>query len=74
MDHRPSVVAAAAILAAYDNHLPEGMLEMKISVVPSWGPSEKVINFSFLSDVVCLLSYFLRLILFSLTGAHIFLL
>ncbi|XP_042021118.1 uncharacterized protein LOC121768657 [Salvia splendens] len=46
-DHRPSVVAAAAVLAACDDHhLTNETLEIKIDAVPSWGPVEKV-SFSF---------------------------
>ncbi|XP_057784462.1 cyclin-D5-1-like [Salvia miltiorrhiza] len=41
MDHRPSVVAAAAVLAACDDHLTNKMLEIKIDAVPSWGALEK---------------------------------
>ncbi|XP_042023717.1 cyclin-D5-1-like isoform X1 [Salvia splendens] len=41
-DHRPSVVAAAAVLAACnDHHLTNETLEIKIDAVPSWGPEEK---------------------------------
>ncbi|KAG6398196.1 hypothetical protein SASPL_139651 [Salvia splendens] len=41
-DHRPSVVAAAAVLAACDDHhLTNETLEIKIDAVPSWGPVEK---------------------------------
>lgn len=47
VDHRPSIVAAAAILAAYDDHLSKEMLEMKINVVSSWGSLEKVISHPF---------------------------
>ncbi|KAH6803386.1 hypothetical protein C2S51_031633 [Perilla frutescens var. frutescens] len=41
MDHRPSVIAAAAVLAAYDHHLTKKTLEIKINDVPSWGSVEK---------------------------------
>ncbi|KAL1538509.1 cyclin-D5-1-like isoform X2 [Salvia divinorum] len=41
-DHRPSVVAAAAVLAASDDHhLTNETLEIKIDAVPSWGAVEK---------------------------------
>lgn len=45
-DHRPSVLAAAAVLAAYDHHLTKQMLEIKINAVPWWGSVEKVSSFA----------------------------
>ncbi|XP_073128098.1 cyclin-D5-1 [Henckelia pumila] len=45
-EHRPSVVAAAAVLAAYDNQLTKKLFEMKINEIPSWGYLEKEDTFS----------------------------
>ncbi|XP_073018710.1 cyclin-D5-1-like isoform X1 [Primulina eburnea] len=45
-EHRPSVVAAAAVLAAYDNQLTRKLFEMKINAIPSWGYLEKEDTFS----------------------------
>lgn len=45
-DHRPSVLAAAAVLAAYNHHLTKQMLEIKINDVPWWGSVEKVSSFA----------------------------
>ncbi|KAH6796820.1 hypothetical protein C2S52_021374 [Perilla frutescens var. hirtella] len=39
--HRPSIIAAAAVLAAYDNGLTKAALETKMDAVPSWGLFEK---------------------------------
>lgn len=46
MDHRPSVIAAAAVLAASDDQLTRTTMEFKINVIPSWGSSEKDHMFS----------------------------
>lgn len=46
MDHQPSIIAAAAVLAAYDYHLTKKILEIKINAVPSWGSLEKVSSFA----------------------------
>ncbi|KAL3813685.1 hypothetical protein ACJIZ3_014953 [Penstemon smallii] len=43
---RPSIIAAAAILAAYDQQLTKNLLEIKINLVPSWGNIEKDRAFS----------------------------
>lgn len=56
MDHRPSVLAAAAVLAACDDHMTNKMVEMKINAVPSWGPAEKV-NFLLLFDGVIFVNF-----------------
>lgn len=42
MEHRPSIIAAAAVLAAYDYHLTKKVMEIKMNAVPSWGSLEKV--------------------------------
>lgn len=47
--HRPSVIAAAVVLAAYDNHLTEVELGSKVGGVTSWGSVERV---SFLLYIV----------------------
>ncbi|XP_076919450.1 cyclin-D5-1-like [Bidens hawaiensis] len=41
MDHRPSVVAIAAVLLAYDDQLTRNLLEFKIGVVSSFHSLEK---------------------------------
>ncbi|GFP78905.1 cyclin-d5-1 [Phtheirospermum japonicum] len=45
-ENRPSIVAAASVLAAFDRHLDKTMLENKIDAIPTWGPEEKVQTFS----------------------------
>nr|QYW07130.1 cyclin D5-2 [Dimocarpus longan] len=37
MDHRPSIIAAAAVLAASDGHLTRKSMELKLNMIPSWG-------------------------------------
>lgn len=37
MDHRPSIVAAAAVLAASDAQLSQKIVEFKINLISSWG-------------------------------------
>ncbi|KAK6151153.1 hypothetical protein DH2020_016085 [Rehmannia glutinosa] len=41
MEHRPSIIAAAAVLAACDYHLTGKLVEIKMNLVPSWGSLEK---------------------------------
>ncbi|KAL0450165.1 UNVERIFIED_CONTAM: Cyclin-D5-1 [Sesamum latifolium] len=41
VEHRPSIIAAAAVLAAYDYQLTRKPLEIKMNAVPSWGSLEK---------------------------------
>ncbi|KAK4416328.1 Cyclin-D5-1 [Sesamum alatum] len=41
VEHRPSIIAAAAVLAAYDYQLTRKRLEIKMNAVPSWGSLEK---------------------------------
>ncbi|GFY86629.1 hypothetical protein Acr_05g0002680 [Actinidia rufa] len=41
MDFRPSIIAVAAVLAASDDHLTRQAMELKISVIPSWGALKK---------------------------------
>ncbi|XP_073023987.1 LOW QUALITY PROTEIN: cyclin-D5-1-like [Primulina eburnea] len=58
-EHRPSVVAAAAVLAAYDNQLTKKLLTLKINAIPSWGYLEKEHTFScynLLQEIVTLKS------------------
>ncbi|KZV22963.1 hypothetical protein F511_38314 [Dorcoceras hygrometricum] len=45
-EHRPSVIAAAAVLAAYDIQLTKKLFEIKINAIPSWGHLEKENTFS----------------------------
>lgn len=45
MDHRPSVIAAAAVLAASDERLTRRVMELKIDIIESWGSLEKVSSF-----------------------------
>ncbi|KAL3637702.1 hypothetical protein CASFOL_018150 [Castilleja foliolosa] len=54
---RPSIVAAASVLAAYDCQLHKKMLENKIDAIPTWGSKEKEQTFScycLLQDVLML--------------------
>ncbi|XP_074381392.1 cyclin-D5-1-like [Apium graveolens] len=46
MDHRPSVIAAAAVLAASDEQLTRTVMELKIDIIESWGSLEKEHIFS----------------------------
>ncbi|PIN06119.1 G1/S-specific cyclin D [Handroanthus impetiginosus] len=46
MEHRPSIIAAAAVLAAYDYGLTKKVLEIKVNAIPSWGSLEKEHTFS----------------------------
>ncbi|XP_059624003.1 cyclin-D5-1-like isoform X1 [Cornus florida] len=41
VDNQPSVIAAAAVLAAYDGQLTKERMEIKIGLIPSWGSQEK---------------------------------
>ncbi|KAL0343500.1 UNVERIFIED_CONTAM: Cyclin-D5-3 [Sesamum angustifolium] len=41
VEQRPSIIAAAAVLAAYDYQLTRKRLEIKMNAVPSWGSLEK---------------------------------
>ncbi|KAL6587712.1 hypothetical protein OROMI_000690 [Orobanche minor] len=56
-ENRPSIVAAATVLAAYDHHLDKTMLENKIDAIPTWGSEEKELTFS----CYCLLQEILML-------------
>ncbi|XP_051117651.1 cyclin-D5-1 [Andrographis paniculata] len=40
-EHRPSIIAAAAVLASYDCRLNKITLENKMEAIPSWGSREK---------------------------------
>lgn len=42
VEHRPSVVAAAAVLAAYDYQLSRTTVDNKMSIISLWGSQEKV--------------------------------
>lgn len=46
MDQRPSVIASAAILAAFDATLTRNAMDHRISVISSWGNIESVSLFS----------------------------
>ncbi|XP_021688275.2 cyclin-D5-1 isoform X2 [Hevea brasiliensis] len=46
LDHRPSIVAAAAVLAASDNQLTRQELELKMKAISSWGSLENEHIFS----------------------------
>ncbi|WOH10180.1 hypothetical protein DCAR_0729643 [Daucus carota subsp. sativus] len=46
MDHRPSVIAAAAVLGASDERLTRAVMELKIDIIASWGSLEKEHIFS----------------------------
>ncbi|CAK9149117.1 unnamed protein product [Ilex paraguariensis] len=45
-EHQPSIIAAAAVLAACEDQLTKASMESKISVITSWGPPEKEHVFS----------------------------
>lgn len=42
MDHRPSMIAAAAVLAASDANMTRQAVELKMNVVPCWDSLEIV--------------------------------
>jgi len=42
MDQRPSIIAAAAVLAAFDATLTKKAMDLRISVISSWGNLESV--------------------------------
>lgn len=42
MDHRPSAIAAAAVLVAIDDQFTKKELELKMSVISLWGSLENV--------------------------------
>ncbi|KAL6339103.1 hypothetical protein AAG906_024254 [Vitis piasezkii] len=46
MDHRPSVIAAAAVLAAFDGQLTRKTMDCKMSVISLWGSRENEHIFS----------------------------
>ncbi|KAA8522599.1 hypothetical protein F0562_013040 [Nyssa sinensis] len=41
MDHRPAIIAAAAVLAASDGQFTIQTVEFKMGIIPSWGSLEK---------------------------------
>ncbi|CAA0829242.1 Cyclin-D5-1 [Striga hermonthica] len=45
-ENRPSIIAAASVLTAYDHNLESAVLEDKINSIPSWGSPEKDLAFS----------------------------
>lgn len=49
MDIRPSIIAAAAVLAVSDGQLTRKTMEVKMSVISSWGSQD---NVSFLCEIV----------------------
>ncbi|CAA2963532.1 cyclin-D5-1-like isoform X1 [Olea europaea subsp. europaea] len=46
VQNRPSIIAAAAVLAAYDSQLTNNELEIKMNTISSWGSLEKEHIFS----------------------------
>ncbi|CAK9185421.1 unnamed protein product [Ilex paraguariensis] len=42
LEHRPLIIAAAAVLAACEDQLTKASMELKISVITSWGSPEKL--------------------------------
>lgn len=42
MDHRPSIIAAAAVLVAIDAQLTKEAVELRISPITLWGSQENV--------------------------------
>lgn len=49
LDHRPSVVAAAAVLAAFDGGLTQKAMELKMDFISTWGSLE---NVSFVCSII----------------------
>lgn len=47
MDHRPSNIAAAAVLAANDIQLTRKSMKLKMDIISLWGPLENVSIFFF---------------------------
>lgn len=41
-DHRPSIIAAAAVLVAIDSQLTKEAVELRISPIALWGSQENV--------------------------------
>lgn len=52
MDIRPSIIAAAAVLAVSDGQLTRKTMELKMSVISFWGSQD---NVSFLLEIVHLI-------------------
>ncbi|GAV80896.1 Cyclin_N domain-containing protein/Cyclin_C domain-containing protein [Cephalotus follicularis] len=46
VEHRPSIIAAAAVLAASDGHLSRNAVGLKVNLIPSWGSQENEHVFS----------------------------
>jgi cyclin D5 len=42
MNQRPSIIASASILAAYDSTLTKQEMDLRLSVISSWGNLESV--------------------------------
>lgn len=42
MDTRPSIIAAAAVLAAFDSQLTRKIMELKMNVISFWRSEDKV--------------------------------
>lgn len=52
VEHQPSFIAAASVLAAYDCKLTQKTVELKTSVISSWGFLEKVCFFIYVNHVM----------------------
>ncbi|KAJ7952762.1 Cyclin [Quillaja saponaria] len=51
MDNRPSIIASAAVLVAFDGQLTKKTVELRINVISSWGSQESVSSlFMFVND------------------------
>ncbi|KAJ8765694.1 hypothetical protein K2173_014816 [Erythroxylum novogranatense] len=66
LDHRPSAIAAAAVLAAYNSQFTRKELELKMTMISPWNSQENVSffilkhsSFSQLTDITCCINYFL---------------
>lgn len=42
VEHQPSVIAAASVLAAYDYQLTKTVVDNKMNIIPLWGTQERV--------------------------------
>lgn len=42
VDHRPSIIAAAAVLAAYDSRLTRKAIDLNVDFISFWGTLENV--------------------------------
>lgn len=77
VDHRPSVIAAAAVLAAFDGQLTKKTMDCKMSVISLWGSRENVSFLFIVNQWMDKLKKECHLVLVFYciaTGAHLFLL